>query len=54
MSPSCFLLQFFKPVSFRIALSQSLQKMVGFRNIAVHEYQKLNVKILAYYRKPLI
>jgi len=27
-------------------LYQSLKSMVGFRNIAVHEYQKLNLKIL--------
>ena len=28
------------------ALSQKLQKMVGFRNIAVHDYQSINVEIL--------
>ena len=27
-------------------LSQKLQKMVGFRNIAVHDYQAINVKIV--------
>lgn len=27
-------------------LANTLSKMVGFRNIAVHEYQKLNVDIL--------
>ena len=27
-------------------LSISLQKMVGFRNIAIHEYQALNLKIV--------
>jgi uncharacterized protein YutE (UPF0331/DUF86 family) len=27
-------------------LSQKLQKMVGFRNIAIHEYQKLNSQII--------
>ena len=27
-------------------LSQRLQAMVGFRNIAVHEYQSLNLKIV--------
>lgn len=29
-----------------IPLSQQLQKMVGFRNIAIHEYQKLNPQII--------
>ncbi|HOY14828.1 MAG TPA: DUF86 domain-containing protein [Saprospiraceae bacterium] len=28
------------------SLSISLQKMVGFRNIAVHDYQKLNIEII--------
>ncbi len=28
------------------ALSQSLQGMVGFRNVAVHDYQRLNLAIL--------
>ncbi|OGT53892.1 MAG: hypothetical protein A3E84_00800 [Gammaproteobacteria bacterium RIFCSPHIGHO2_12_FULL_42_13] len=28
------------------ALSDDLQKMVGFRNIAVHEYQELNMSIV--------
>lgn len=28
-------------------LSQRLQKMVGFRNIAVHPYQKLDLNIVA-------
>ena len=27
-------------------ISESMMKMVGFRNIAVHEYQKLNINIL--------
>lgn len=27
-------------------LSNALQSMVGFRNIAIHEYQKLNIAIL--------
>lgn len=27
-------------------LSHSLQAMVGFRNIAVHDYQKLNIEIV--------
>jgi uncharacterized protein YutE (UPF0331/DUF86 family) len=27
-------------------LSNEMQKMVGFRNIAVHDYRKLNLKIL--------
>ncbi len=27
-------------------ISKKLQSMVGFRNIAVHDYQKLNLKIL--------
>lgn len=27
-------------------LHQSLKSMVGFRNVAVHDYQKLNLKIL--------
>jgi uncharacterized protein YutE (UPF0331/DUF86 family) len=27
-------------------LSQSLQRMVGFRNVAVHQYQKLNLVIV--------
>jgi len=27
-------------------LAKSLQKMVGFRNIAIHEYQQLNIKIV--------
>jgi uncharacterized protein YutE (UPF0331/DUF86 family) len=27
-------------------LCQQLQKMVGFRNIAIHEYQKLNPQII--------
>jgi len=27
-------------------LSEDLQKMVGFRNIAVHEYQELNMNII--------
>jgi uncharacterized protein YutE (UPF0331/DUF86 family) len=27
-------------------LSQSLKKMVGFRNIAVHDYQKMNLDIV--------
>lgn len=27
-------------------LSERMQRMVGFRNIAVHEYQNLNVVIL--------
>ncbi|WP_299729346.1 DUF86 domain-containing protein [uncultured Endozoicomonas sp.] len=27
-------------------LAETLTKMVGFRNIAVHEYQKLNIDIL--------
>ena len=26
-------------------MSQKLKAMVGFKNIAVHEYQKLNLKI---------
>ncbi len=29
-----------------VALAESMMKMVGFRNIAVHEYQKLNMAIL--------
>jgi uncharacterized protein YutE (UPF0331/DUF86 family) len=29
------------------ALAQSLRKMVGFRNVAVHEYQRLDLSILA-------
>lgn len=29
-----------------IPLCQQLQKMVGFRNIAIHEYQKLNSQII--------
>ena len=29
------------------ALALSLQKMVGFRNVAVHEYQRLNLAIVA-------
>ncbi|MEY3220948.1 MAG: hypothetical protein RIT27_2305 [Pseudomonadota bacterium] len=29
-----------------ISLCQQLQKMVGFRNIAIHEYQKLNPHII--------
>ena len=28
-------------------LAESLKRMVGFRNLAVHEYQKLNVEIVA-------
>lgn len=28
------------------ALSQHLQHMVGFRNIAVHEYQKINLDVV--------
>lgn len=28
------------------ALSERMQRMVGFRNIAVHEYQNLNIEIL--------
>ncbi len=28
-------------------LSTQLQKMVGFRNIAIHDYQQLDIKILA-------
>lgn len=28
------------------ALSQRLKKMVGFRNIAVHEYEAISVKVL--------
>lgn len=28
------------------SLSEDLQKMVGFRNIAVHEYQELNMNII--------
>ena len=28
------------------ALSQKMQSMVGFRNIAIHDYQALDVKIL--------
>lgn len=28
------------------ALSVSLQKMVGFRNIAIHDYEKLDLKII--------
>lgn len=28
------------------ALSEDLQKMVGFRNIAVHEYQELDMNII--------
>jgi uncharacterized protein YutE (UPF0331/DUF86 family) len=28
------------------SLCQKLQKMVGFRNIAIHEYQKLNSQII--------
>lgn len=27
-------------------MSQKLKAMVGFKNIAVHEYQKLNLKIV--------
>ena len=27
-------------------LSKSMQNMVGFRNIAIHEYQSLNLEIL--------
>lgn len=27
-------------------LSKSMQNMVGFRNIAIHEYQSLNIEIL--------
>lgn len=29
------------------ALAQSLRKMVGFRNVAIHEYQPLDLAILA-------
>lgn len=29
------------------ALDLSLQKMVGFRNVAIHEYQRLNLVIVA-------
>ena len=29
-----------------VELADTLMKMVGFRNIAVHEYQKLNIAIL--------
>ena len=29
-------------------LSKNLQKMVGFRNLAVHEYTKLNLEIIEY------
>lgn len=29
-------------------LSKKLQKMVGFRNIAVHDYQKLNLDVVKY------
>jgi uncharacterized protein YutE (UPF0331/DUF86 family) len=28
-------------------LAESLRKMVGFRNVAVHEYQRLNLDIVA-------
>jgi len=28
------------------SLSESLKKMVGFRNIAIHDYQKINTEIL--------
>ena len=28
------------------ALSENLKKMVGFRNIAIHDYQKINIEIL--------
>jgi len=27
-------------------LSENLKKMVGFRNIAIHDYQKINTEIL--------
>ena len=27
-------------------ISRSMQAMVGFRNIAIHEYQKINLKIV--------
>lgn len=30
------------------SLSKALKSMVGFRNIAVHEYQSLNIDILRY------
>lgn len=29
-----------------VELADSMMKMIGFRNIAVHEYQKLNIDIL--------
>jgi len=29
-------------------LSDNLQKMVGFRNLAIHEYTKLNLEIIEY------
>ena len=35
-------------------LSESLQKMVGFRNLAVHEYTKLRLDILEYIIKERI
>ena len=32
-------------------LSEKLQKMVGFRNLAVHEYTKLNIEIIEYIKE---
>ncbi len=35
-------------------LSENLQKMVGFRNLAIHEYTQLNIDILEYIVKERI
>ena len=35
-------------------LSERLQKMVGFRNLAIHEYTKLNLEIIEYIIKERI
>ncbi|MDR4482418.1 MAG: HepT-like ribonuclease domain-containing protein [Nitrospirales bacterium] len=39
-------LSYYVPTGIDDELSQAMKRMVGFRNVAIHEYDKLNLDIV--------